>query len=80
MTQFLKKEEGMKTAITIVAMLVLAVVSGCQSSSPRGGMSRDSGSKIAVTTSSVEVKKGEIKPVTSALSTAEACSCNRPAP
>ena len=78
----MKKEEYMKTAITIVAMLVLAAISGCQSSSPRGGgMTKDAGYKIAVPTSSTEVKKGEIQPVTSAsaVSTTKACGCNRTA-
>ncbi len=80
MTWFLKKEEYMKTAITIAAMLVLAAISGCQSSGHRGGgMTKDAGSEIAVPTLSTEVKKGEIKPVTSAVSTKADCGCNRPA-
>lgn len=78
----------MKTAITIVAMLVMTAMCGCQSSNPQdGGMTKgagsttavDAGSKIAVPTSSTEVKKGEIQPVMSAVPTTEACSCNRPA-
>ncbi len=79
MTRFLKKEEYMKTVITIAAMLVLAAISGCQSSSHRGGMTKDAGSEIAVPTLSTEVKKGEIQPVTSAVSTKADCGCNRPA-
>ena len=54
----------MKTAIAFVAMLALAVVSGCQSAGPRGGgVSRDEGFKIAVPTFETEVKQGELQTV-----------------
>jgi uncharacterized membrane protein len=58
----------MKTAITIVMTLVLATVSGCQSSSPRGGsVSKDKGFKVAVPTFSTEIKQGETQNVTVSL-------------
>ena len=58
----------MKIAIAMVMTLVLAVVSGCESSSERGGgMSKDVGFKIAVPTFSTEVKQGETKDVTISL-------------
>jgi len=59
----------MKTAITIVLMLALAAVSGCQSSSsPRGGgMTKDVGFKIAVPTFTTEIKQGEVQSVTVSL-------------
>jgi uncharacterized membrane protein len=54
----------MKTAITFVTMLALAVVSGCQSAGPRGGgVSRDEGFKIAVPTFETAVKQGELQTV-----------------
>lgn len=58
----------MKTAITIVATLALVAVSGCQSSSPRGGSSfKDEGFKIAVPTFDTQVKQGEVQTVTVSL-------------
>jgi uncharacterized membrane protein len=58
----------MKTAITIVMTLVLATVSGCQSSSQRGGsVSKDEGFKIVVPTFATEIKQGEVKTVTVSL-------------
>ena len=54
----------MKTAITIVLMLVLAAMYGCQSNSPRGGgMTKDVGFKIAVPTFSTEIKQGQAQNV-----------------
>ena len=55
----------MKTAITIVLMLVLAAMYGCQSSSsPRGGgMTKDVGFKVAVPTFSTEIKQGQAQNV-----------------
>jgi uncharacterized membrane protein len=58
----------MKNAITIVLMLALAAVYGCQSSSPRGGgMTKDVGFNIAVPTFSTAVKQGEVQSVTVSL-------------
>ena len=58
----------MKTAITIVMTLALAAVSGCQSSSPRGGSAlKDEGFKIAVPTFDTQVKQGEVQSVTVSL-------------
>ena len=58
----------MKTAITIVLMLVLAAMYGCQSSSPRGGgMTKGVGFKIAVPTFDTDVKQGQIQNVTVSL-------------
>ena len=59
----------MKTAITIVLMLALAAMYGCQSSSsPRGGgMTKDVGFKIAVPTFSTEIKQGQTQNVTVSL-------------
>jgi len=53
-------------------MLALATVSGCQSSSPRGGSEfKDEGFKIAVPTFSTEVKQGEVQIVTVSLERGE---------
>jgi uncharacterized membrane protein len=58
----------MKTAITIVMTLTLAALSGCQSSSPRGGtVAKSEGFKIAVPTFSTEIKQGQTQNVTVAL-------------
>ena len=58
----------MKTVITIVMTLVLATVSGCKSSSQRGGsVLKGEGFKIAVPTFSTEVKQGEVQSVTVSL-------------
>ena len=59
----------MKTAITIVLMLALAAMYGCQSSSsPRGGgMTKEVGFKIAVPTSGTEIKQGQTQNFTVSL-------------
>ena len=58
----------MKNAITIALTLALMAVSGCQSSSPRGGgMTKDVGFKIAVPTFSTEIKQGQTHNVTVSL-------------
>jgi uncharacterized membrane protein len=58
----------MKNAITIMLMLALATVYGCQSSSPRGGgMTKDVGFNIAVPTFTTEIKQGEVQSVTVSL-------------
>jgi uncharacterized membrane protein len=52
-------------AITIALTLVLAVVSGCQSSSSRGGSAfKDEGFKIAVPTFTTQIKQGQTQNVT----------------
>jgi uncharacterized membrane protein len=55
----------MKTAITIVLMLTLATLYGCQSSSsPQGGsVIQDEGFKIIVPAFATEIKQGEAKTV-----------------
>jgi uncharacterized membrane protein len=64
----LRKEKKMKNAIAIVMTLVLATVSGCQSSSQRGGsVSKGEGFKIVVPTFSTEIKQGEVQNVTISL-------------
>ena len=58
----------MKTAITIVMTLALAALSGCESTSPRGGtLSKDEGFRIAVPTFDTDVKQGEVRTVTVSL-------------
>ena len=58
----------MKTAVTIVLMLALMAMSGCQSSSPRGGsVLKGEGFKIAVPTFTTEIKQGETQSVTISL-------------
>jgi uncharacterized membrane protein len=58
----------MKNAITIMLMLALATVYGCQSSSPRGGsVLKGEGFTIAVPTFSTEIKQGEVQSVTVSL-------------
>jgi len=59
----------MKTAITMVLMLALAAMYGCQSSSsPRGGgMTKGLGFKIAVPTFTAEIKQGEVQSFTVSL-------------
>jgi hypothetical protein len=65
---YLREEYQMKTVITIVMTLVLATVSGCQSSSPRGGSAfTDEGFKVAVPTFTTEIKQGETQSVTISL-------------
>jgi uncharacterized membrane protein len=64
----LRKEEQMKTAITIVMTLVLATVYGCQSSSPRGGSAfKDVGFKVAVPAFTTDIKQGQTQNVTISL-------------
>jgi hypothetical protein len=64
----LRKVKKMKNAIAIVMALVLATVSGCQSSSPRGGSAfTDEGFKVAVPTLTTEIKQGETLNVTLSL-------------
>jgi uncharacterized membrane protein len=64
----LRKGKKMKNAIAVVMTLVLATVSGCQSSSQRGGsVSKGEGFKIVVPTLTTEVKQGETKNVTVSL-------------
>ena len=54
----------MKTAITIVMTLVLATISGCYSSSEKGGsVLKDEGFKIAAPTFGTEIKQGETQNV-----------------
>jgi uncharacterized membrane protein len=68
----LRKEKKMKNAITIVMALVLATVSGCESSSQSGGSaSKGEGFKVAVPTFSTEVKQGEVQIVTVSLERGE---------
>ena len=63
-----RKEEQMKTTITILMKFVLAIVSGCQSKSARGGgMTKDAGFKIAVPAFSTAVKQGQTQNVTVSL-------------
>jgi uncharacterized membrane protein len=55
-------------AITVVLTLVLATVSGCQSSSPRGGSAfEDEGFNLAVPTFTTEIKQGQTQNVTISL-------------
>ena len=69
---YLRKENEMKTAITIVMTLALAAISGCQSSSLRGGgMTEDVGFKIIVPTGDTDVKQGEVRNVTISLQRGE---------
>ena len=58
----------MKTAITIILMLALLAMYGCESSSPRGGsVLEGEGFKIAVPTFTTDVKQGETQSVTISL-------------
>jgi uncharacterized membrane protein len=58
----------MKNAITIVLMLALAAMYGCQSLSPRGGgMTKGVGFTIAVPTFDTDVKQGQTQNVTVSL-------------
>jgi uncharacterized membrane protein len=58
------KEKRMKTAITVLMTLTLATISGCQSSSLRGGsMSKNEGFKIAVPAFDTNLKQGEVRAV-----------------
>jgi hypothetical protein len=64
----LRKGKQMKTAITVMMTLVLAVVSGCQSLSPRGGgMTKGVGFTIAVPTFDTDIKQGQTQNVTVSL-------------
>ncbi len=54
----------MKTAITIAVALALVAVSGCQSSSPRGGSaSTGEGFKIVIPAFGMTIKQGEVRAV-----------------
>jgi hypothetical protein len=58
----------MKTVIMIVTTVALVAISGCQSSSLRGGgMTEDVGFKILVPTGDTNVKQGEVHNVTVSL-------------
>jgi uncharacterized membrane protein len=58
----------MKNAITIMLMLALATVYGCQSSSPRGGsVLKGKGFTITVPTFTTEIKQGQTQSVTISL-------------
>ena len=62
----------MKNAIAIVMTLVLAVVSGCESSSPQGGsVLKSEGFKIAVPTLDTKLQQGEVQNVTVSLERGE---------
>ena len=62
----------MKNAITIVLTLALMAVSGCESSSPRGGsVLKGEGFKIAVPTFSTDIKQGEVQSVAVSLERGE---------
>jgi uncharacterized membrane protein len=64
----LRKEKEMKNAIAIVMTLVLATVSGCSSSSEKGGsVVKGEGFKIAVPTLDVKLQQGEVQNVTVSL-------------
>lgn len=54
----------MKTAISVVLMLALAAVTGCQSSSPRGGsVLTGEGFKITAPTFATQIKQGETQSI-----------------
>ncbi|MDI6451595.1 hypothetical protein [Anaerobaca lacustris] len=58
----------MRTAITIMMTFALAAISGCQTSSPRGGgMTKDAGFKIVVPTRDTTVQQGDVRAVTVSL-------------
>jgi uncharacterized membrane protein len=64
----------MKTAITVVLVLALATMYGCnsQSKSPRGGgMTKEVGFKIAVPTSDTDIKQGDVRSVAISLKRGE---------
>jgi len=62
----------MKTVMMIMMTLTLAVLSGCQSSSLRGGgMTEDVGFKILVPTGDTDVKQGEVRNITISLQRGE---------
>jgi uncharacterized membrane protein len=61
---YLRKDEQMKTAITILMTLALATLFGCQSSSEQGGsVLKGEGFKIAVPTFATEIKQGEVQSI-----------------
>jgi uncharacterized membrane protein len=58
----------MKTAVTIVITFALAAISGCETTSPRGGgLTRDVGFKVAVPNLDTSVQQGEVRAVTVSL-------------
>jgi uncharacterized membrane protein len=61
--KYFRKETKMKTAITILLMLSLTMLYGCESSSsPQGGsVIRDEGFKVVVPAGTTEIKQGEIQ-------------------
>jgi uncharacterized membrane protein len=62
----------MKKVIMIILTLALVTVSGCQSSSARGGsVLKGEGFKIAVPTYDTEVKQGDVRTVTVSLERGE---------
>jgi uncharacterized membrane protein len=62
----------MKTVITIVMTLVLATVSGCSSSSEKGGsVVKGEGFRIIVPTLDVRLQQGEVQNVTVSLERGE---------
>jgi len=68
MTPSLEKKASMRTAISVVLVLALVAVCGCQSSSPRGGsVVKGEGFKIAVPTFTTDIKQGETKSITVSL-------------
>jgi uncharacterized membrane protein len=66
MTPHLEKETKMRTAISVVLVLAMVAMCGCQtSSSPRGGsVNKDEGFKVVVPTFATEVKQGEVQTIT----------------
>jgi uncharacterized membrane protein len=69
---YLRKDEQMKTVITIVMTLALATLYGCQSSSEQGGsVVKGEGFKIAVPTLDVKLQQGEVQNVTVSLERGE---------
>ena len=60
----LRKEKEMKTAIAIVMILTLAILSGCQTSSRAGGsVVSNKAFRIAVPTIETSIKQGELQPI-----------------
>jgi hypothetical protein len=63
-----ERERNMKTTITIVITFALAAISGCETTSPRGGgLTRDVGFKVAVPNLDTSVQQGEVRAVTVSL-------------
>ena len=65
----LEKGIRMKTAIALTLTLALAAISGCRTSSPRGGvMAKEQGFKVRVPRFTVDVKQGDVETVKISLS------------